>query len=57
VDDIDPRGRLGAVFVVYIPERALPVDSDRMSVIASEAKQSISPLAETWIASSLRSSQ
>jgi hypothetical protein len=27
------------------------------SVIASEAKQSISPLAETWIASSLRSSQ
>jgi hypothetical protein len=26
-------------------------------VIASEAKQSISPLAQTWIASSLRSSQ
>jgi hypothetical protein len=26
-------------------------------VIASEAKQSISPLAEAWIASSLRSSQ
>jgi hypothetical protein len=26
-------------------------------VIASEAKQSISPLVETWIASSLRSSQ
>jgi hypothetical protein len=27
------------------------------TVIASEAKQSIAPLAETWIASSLRSSQ
>jgi hypothetical protein len=26
-------------------------------VIASEAKQSIAPLAEAWIASSLRSSQ
>jgi len=29
----------------------------KVIVIASEAKQSISPLAETWIASSLRSSQ
>jgi hypothetical protein len=29
----------------------------RFLVIASEAKQSSSPLAEAWIASSLRSSQ
>jgi len=31
--------------------------ADSIPVIASEAKQSISPLAEAWIASSLRSSQ
>jgi hypothetical protein len=29
----------------------------QLAVIASEAKQSIHPLAELWIASSLRSSQ
>jgi hypothetical protein len=32
-------------------------ENERFAVIASGAKQSISPLAETWIASSLRSSQ
>jgi hypothetical protein len=33
------------------------VDRTPLIVIASEAKQSIAQLAETWIASSLRSSQ
>ena len=44
--DIYPRGRLGAVLLFWFSSH---------HVIASEAKQSISPLTEAWIASSLRS--
>jgi len=46
----EPRRR-GVLAVIAMP------GTTPTAVIASEAKQSIVPLAEAWIASSLRSSQ
>jgi fumarate reductase subunit D len=47
-----------AVEAIFLPVLLMVVVAAfALAVIASEAKQSISQLAETWIASSLRSSQ